>query len=47
MNGADTMASLHDIGKATDLKTTRKEGFSGFSPCEIGDVNFQSRGHLL
>ena len=26
MNGTNTMASLHDIGKATDLKMTRKEG---------------------
>ena len=35
MNGADTMASLHNIGKATVLKMTRKEGFS---LSEIGDV---------
>ena len=40
MNNADTMASLHDIGKATDLKMTRKEGFS---PSEIGDVNLKSQ----
>ena len=36
INGADTVASLHAIGKATVLKMPRKEGSS---LSEIGDVN--------
>ena len=35
MKGVDIMASLHDIGKATVFKMTRKEGLS---LSEIGDV---------
>ena len=35
MNGAYTMTSSHDIGKATVLKMLRNEGFA---MSEIGDV---------
>ena len=50
INGADTVASLHDIGKLTVLKIPRKEGLS---LSEIGDVKvdkthdttFETRGY--
>ena len=52
INGADTVASLHAIGKATVLKMHMKEGLS---LSEIGDVKvdntltttFETHGHDL